>query len=945
MANILYQKLERQYSDDGGNTWISMNVYKVGNVIENPSDCKADLSTCRWRLLDASLGYTCDGVNKYQVEIEECTNNGGLLWTPTGNRRPSNVLIESNSCDCGYREYRWVVVEGEYICGEDSFTKYEKEVYSEGCGDNWVIAEPYQERKGDILECFSLDCGATSNEIAFTFDDIDELTYILNFKHVNLSGDVEITATKSPYSATMDELGVCELTSLRYCFNGESIIELLSIPDTTYVTDMLGMFYNCSNLINVDTTHFHTSNVTNMEMMFNSCSGLTSIDLSNFDTSNVISFSYMFYNCRSLTSLDLSNFNTSNVNNMNGMFYKCSGLTSLDLSNWNLSNIKETSNNADSEIHYSGIHNHTIDISSNELIYLNLSNTIGFENFKIFTDNCLFNKELVINLEGISFDNVCKIKDNMYNVFKTTNYKYIKFINDSTENNAKYLPCLVYIEDGNNGQIQFEINNEYLIRTYKTISCFTKKFFINYIKEYYDVDITTIFSVKVLSMVGHGHETVINYAITDEITDISYLYQDSPISIEQHNIEMWDTSNVTNMEYAFKNFGFVDCSTLNTAKVKNFKGAFSNIDIRNENHIDTSSAEDMSYMFNNNKTTTLDLSNWDISNVTDMSYMFENCLNLTTLDLSGWKLNNDVIILNMFGNCPNLTKIIINNSNCDTIKKIYNETLINQNIELEYDIECNLSTIDCTNDLSFTYGGTNQSDIYVKMNNITYTIQYPYSTSLEELGITEFTDANNMFSEDGKYLTYINNIPCTNNVTDMSKMFYECRKLTSLNLSSFDTSNVTTMSSMFYNCYKLTSLNLSSFDTSNVTTMEYMFRECKNLTSLDVTHFNTSAVTNMSNMFYYCDKLTTLDLSGWDVSNVTTMWSMFYDCGNLIELNLSNWVINDNNMFTYVFHYCSNLTTIIVNNCNETTINKIQGALTSAGYSSTISDGVITVTH
>ena len=54
MANILYQKLERQYSDDGGNTWISMNVYKVGNVIENPSDCKADLSTCRWRLLDAS---------------------------------------------------------------------------------------------------------------------------------------------------------------------------------------------------------------------------------------------------------------------------------------------------------------------------------------------------------------------------------------------------------------------------------------------------------------------------------------------------------------------------------------------------------------------------------------------------------------------------------------------------------------------------------------------------------------------------------------------------------------------------------------------------------------------------------------------------------------------------------------------------------------------------
>ena len=39
MANILYQKLERQYSDDGGNTWISMNAYKVGDILENPSDC------------------------------------------------------------------------------------------------------------------------------------------------------------------------------------------------------------------------------------------------------------------------------------------------------------------------------------------------------------------------------------------------------------------------------------------------------------------------------------------------------------------------------------------------------------------------------------------------------------------------------------------------------------------------------------------------------------------------------------------------------------------------------------------------------------------------------------------------------------------------------------------------------------------------------------------
>jgi hypothetical protein len=47
----------------------------------------------------------------------------------------------------------------------------------------------------------------------------------------------------------------------------------------------------------------------------------------------------------------------------------------------------------------------------------------------------------------------------------------------------------------------------------------------------------------------------------------------------------------------------------------------------------------------------------------------------------------------------------------------------------------------------------------------------------------------------------------------------------------------------------------------------------------------------------------------------------------------------------YMFGGCNSLTTIIVTNCDDTTISKLQKALTSAGYSSTISDGVITVTH
>ena len=65
---------------------------------------------------------------------------------------------------------------------------------------------------------------------------------------------------------------------------------------------------------------------------------LVFVDLSNFDTSKVTTMYAMFYNCSSLKSLDLSNFDTSQVTDMYAMFYGCSSLESLDLSNFDMIN-------------------------------------------------------------------------------------------------------------------------------------------------------------------------------------------------------------------------------------------------------------------------------------------------------------------------------------------------------------------------------------------------------------------------------------------------------------------------------------------------------------------------------------------------------------------------------------------------------------------------------
>ena len=98
----------------------------------------------------------------------------------------------------------------------------------------------------------------------------------------------------------------------------------LSSFDTSKVTRMVSLFYGCSSLKNLNISNFATSKVKSMEHMFYSCSSMISLDISNFDTSQVINMKYMFYNCQKLEKLNLSKFNTSQVVSMAHMFDYCS---------------------------------------------------------------------------------------------------------------------------------------------------------------------------------------------------------------------------------------------------------------------------------------------------------------------------------------------------------------------------------------------------------------------------------------------------------------------------------------------------------------------------------------------------------------------------------------------------------------------------------------------
>jgi surface protein len=122
------------------------------------------------------------------------------------------------------------------------------------------------------------------------------------------------------YLPKIDTSNVTSMNNMFYeCYSLVSIPEL----DTSNVTSMSHMFYNCSSLVSIP--ELDTSKVTNISSMFNHCHSLVSIP--ELDTSKVTIMSYMFNYCYSLVSIP--ELDTSKVTSMSNMFNYCYSLVSI----------------------------------------------------------------------------------------------------------------------------------------------------------------------------------------------------------------------------------------------------------------------------------------------------------------------------------------------------------------------------------------------------------------------------------------------------------------------------------------------------------------------------------------------------------------------------------------------------------------------------------------
>ena len=189
------------------------------------------------------------------------------------------------------------------------------------------------------------------------------------------------------------------------------------------------------------------------------------------------------------------------------------------------------------------------------------------------------------------------------------------------------------------------------------------------------------------------------------------------ISCNTIDVDIFDTSNVTDMQNMFHSCGgltTLDVSNFNTSKVTDMRNMFeycnqlATLDLSN---FDTTNVENMSYMFSNcSSLTTLDVSNFNTSKVTDMRNMFEYCNQLATLDLSNFDTTNVENMSYMFSNCSSLTTLDVSNFNTSKVTYMSNMfrsctslTTIICTEEVEQWIRNNASTMKLTNIDNITF--------------------------------------------------------------------------------------------------------------------------------------------------------------------------------------------------------------------------------------------------
>ena len=174
------------------------------------------------------------------------------------------------------------------------------------------------------------------------------------------------------------------------------------------------------------------------------------------------------------------------------------------------------------------------------------------------------------------------------------------------------------------------------------------------------------------------------------------VFQDSINKIEGES-ESWDISSAKNKTVMARLVPNTDDTTTNTLYIQGNGGVTANYnssylfynfskltEIENLNLLNTSNVTNMSGMFYTcQNLTSLDVSNFDTSKVTNMSGMFGECSSLTSLDVSNFDTSQVTNMSDMFYDCSRLTSLDFRKATFDKVTsytEMFNNTLSTINI-------------------------------------------------------------------------------------------------------------------------------------------------------------------------------------------------------------------------------------------------------------------------
>ena len=350
---------------------------------------------------------------------------------------------------------------------------------------------------------------------------------------------------------------------------------------------------------------------------------------------------YMFFDLDPLISIDFTNFDSSSVINTCGLFHSSNSLKSLKLNNFDTSSVTDMN---------------CMFYHCESLISLNLNsfNTSSVSDMRFMFSYC----SSLISLDLSNFDT--SHVNNMRSLFKgCTKIKFLDIKNFDTSS----VIDMSYMFSQCNSLISLDLNN------FNTSSVTDMSFMFSMAPDNYYL------SDSYLS--PYDIDLLLNY---------SFIYAYNFSILTSLNLNNFDTSSVTNMEFMFSFLGIesLDLSKFNTFLVEKMNGMFLFCTILkslNITNFKTPSVYETEGMFCGCfSLKSLNLNNFDTFQVISMIYMFAGCKSLISLDLSNFITQSCELYYKMFYNCINLEFINLENF------------ILLENIDPEYYMDIFLNT-------------------------------------------------------------------------------------------------------------------------------------------------------------------------------------------------------------------------------------------------------------